>query len=69
MLEMARQKGALGASLEARVLLHVAQPGIAQQLQALQGVRQPLSQHAQLLLFHLCWCTHPVTSIQTWFGI
>ena len=42
MLEMARQKGALGASLEARVLLHVAEPGIARQLRALQGVREEI---------------------------
>jgi hypothetical protein len=40
-LESARQQGFLGASLEAKVLLHVADPVIAEQLAALQRVRTP----------------------------
>ena len=38
MLESARQQGFLGASLEAKVLLHVGDPAIAEQLAALQQV-------------------------------
>lgn len=37
-LEMARREGFIGASLEAKVLLHVADPQLASQLQLLQGV-------------------------------
>lgn len=38
-LEKARQDGFLGASLEAKVLLHVADADLAASLRALQGVR------------------------------
>ena len=38
-LESARQQGFLGASLEAKVLLHVGDPVVAEQLAALQQVR------------------------------
>jgi hypothetical protein len=37
-LEMARREGYIGASLEAKVLLHVADAQLASWLQALQGV-------------------------------
>lgn len=40
-LERARQDGFIGASLEAKVLLHVPDASLAAGLQALQGVRCP----------------------------
>ncbi len=48
-LERARQDGFLGASLEAKVLLHVADPDLAASLRSLQGVRS--------LPCFLTWCT------------
>ena len=41
-LEMARREGVLGSSLEARVLLHVGDAGIAAQLASLQTVCVPV---------------------------
>ncbi len=38
-LERARQDGFIGASLEAKVLLHIPDAQLAASLQALQGVR------------------------------
>ncbi len=57
-LEKARQDGFLGASLEAKVLLHVPDAQLASSLAALQGVR-PFSLHSRA--FH---CSLIVTLVR-----
>ena len=51
MLEKARGERFIGSALEAKVLLHVADAGLAQSLQGLQGVglcHLPLGYHSGL---------------------
>ena len=58
-LEAARQQGFLGASLEARVLLHVGDPALAAQLAALQQVRSSHAPGAAQLM-------RPEQNVHTW---